>query len=74
MNLVKALETAHSAGALITGIVGKDGGFTKQLSKACVVIPNLANDRVTPHQEGLCAVIWHLLVSHPSLKVNATKW
>ena len=74
MNLVKALEAAKAAGALITGIVGRDGGYTREVSEACVVIPNVANDRVTPHQEGLCAVVWHLLVSHPALKVNATKW
>ncbi|MFN7135272.1 MAG: SIS domain-containing protein, partial [Myxococcales bacterium] len=74
VNLVRALETAKAAGATITGIVGKDGGFTKQVADACVVIPPLFSDRITPHTEGLAAVVWHLLVSHPALKVKATKW
>ncbi len=73
-NLVKALEHAQSVGASIFGIVGKDGGFTKQAATACVVIPPLAPDRITPHTEGVCAVVWHLLVSHPKLKASATKW
>ncbi len=74
MNLVRSLELAQSVGASITGIVGKDGGFTKQASNACVVIPPLFSERITPHTEGLAAVVWHLLVSHPSLKVKQTKW
>lgn len=74
MNLVKALEVAKDVGATVTGIVGKDGGFTKIASNACVVIPPLSPDRITPHTEGLCAVVWHLLVSHPTLKVKQTKW
>ena len=74
MNLVRALEVAKDVGATITGIVGKDGGFTKQASKACVVIPPLFSEKITPHTEGLCAVVWHLLVSHPALKVKQTKW
>ena len=73
-NLVKALEHAQSVGASIFGIVGKDGGFTKQAATACVVIPPLAPDRITPHTGGVCAVVWHLLVSHPKLKASATKW
>jgi len=74
VNLVKALETAKDVGARIFGIVGKDGGFTKQVSEACVVIPTVLGGRVTPHTEGLCAMVWHLLVSHPKLQVNPTKW
>lgn len=74
MNLVRALEVAKDVGATVTGIVGKDGGFTKQVSKACVVIPPLFSEKITPHTEGLCAVVWHLLVSHPALKVKQTKW
>ena len=74
MNIVKALEIAKEAGAAITGIVGKDGGFTKQVADACVIIPPLVAQHITPHTEGLAAVVWHLLVSHPALKVNATKW
>lgn len=74
MNLVKSLEVAKDVGATITGIVGKDGGYTKIAANSCVVIPPLYNDRITPHTEGLCAVVWHLLVSHPALKIKQTKW
>jgi D-sedoheptulose 7-phosphate isomerase len=74
VNLVKALEHCKDQGAKIYGIVGKDGGFTKQVADACCVIPTVSNDRITPHTEGFCAVVWHLLVSHPALKVSATKW
>jgi D-sedoheptulose 7-phosphate isomerase len=73
-NLVLALEHARSVGAAIFGIVGRAGGTTRELSDACVVIPPLSPERVTPHTEGLCAVIWHLMVSHPALKRRATKW
>ncbi len=74
VNLVRALEFAKERKAAVYGIVGKDGGFTKQTATACVVIPPLFNDHITPHTEGLCAVVWHLLVSHPALKIKATKW
>jgi D-sedoheptulose 7-phosphate isomerase len=74
MNIVKALETAGAAGAHVFGIVGRDGGFTHQVSESCVVIPTVAAERVTAHTEGLCAVIWHLLVSHPLLQRAGTKW
>ena len=74
VNIVKALEVARGVDASVFGIVGKDGGYTKSVSKTCVVIPPLSEERITPHTEGLCAVIWHLLVSHPALKVSATKW
>lgn len=74
VNLVKSLELAREVGAKIFGIVGRDGGFTKQVADACVIIPTVHPDRVTPHTEGLAAVVWHLLVSHPSLKARATKW
>ena len=74
VNLVKAIELAKERGASVFGIVGKDGGFTKQAADACVVIPTVNPNRITPHTEGLCAVIWHLLVSHPELKVKQTKW
>lgn len=73
-NIVNALELARSVGATITGIVGRDGGHTAVVADACVVIPPLYADHVTPHTEGLCAVVWHLLISHPALKANATKW
>jgi len=74
VNLVKSLELAKEVGAKIFGIVGRDGGFTKQVADACVVIPTVHADRVTPHTEGFCAVVWHLLVSHPALAKKQTKW
>ncbi len=74
VNLVRSLELAKERGAKIFGIVGRDGGFTKQTADACVVIPTVAAERVTPHTEGFCAVVWHLLVSHPALAKSVTKW
>ena len=74
VNLVKSLELAKEVKAKIFGIVGRDGGFTKQSADACVVIPTVSADRVTPHTEGFCAVVWHLLVSHPALAKSRTKW
>ncbi len=74
VNLVRSLELAREVGAKVFGIVGRDGGFTKQVADACVVIPTVASDRVTPHTEGFCAVVWHLLVSHPKLQRSPTKW
>jgi D-sedoheptulose 7-phosphate isomerase len=74
VNLVRAIELAKQTSAKVFGIVGRDGGFTAQAADAAVVIPPLAPDRITPHTEGLCAVLWHLLVSHPALKTAATKW
>jgi D-sedoheptulose 7-phosphate isomerase len=74
VNLVRAIDEARGAGARIYGIVGKDGGYTKQVAEACVVIPVVSQERITPHTEGLCAVVWHLIVSHPALKAVETKW
>src|SRR5271154_4403548 len=74
VNLVKSLALAREVGAKVFGIVGRDGGYTKQVADACVVIPTVSTERTTPHTEGFCAVIWHLLVSHPSLQVAKTKW
>lgn len=73
-NIVRALELAKSVDCEIMGIVGKNGGYTKKVAKSCVVIPPIIPDRITPHTEGLCAVVWHLVVSHPGLKLNPTKW
>ncbi len=73
-NLVRALELAGSVGASVYGIVGRDGGSTADVADAVVVIPPLFADRITPHTEGLCAVVWHLLVSHPLLQRSPTKW
>jgi D-sedoheptulose 7-phosphate isomerase len=74
VNLVRALELAQEVGAAKFGIVGRDGGFTRSVADACVVVPTVNAERITPHTEGMCAVIWHLLVSHPRLKRAATKW
>jgi D-sedoheptulose 7-phosphate isomerase len=73
-NLVEALRLAQQAGAQIVGIVGRDGGYTAQVADACVVIPTVSADTVTPHTEAFQAVVWHLIVSHPQLKQNEMKW
>jgi D-sedoheptulose 7-phosphate isomerase len=74
VNLVRAVELAKEVGAKVFGVVGRDGGYTAHSADAAVVVPPLVPERVTPHTEGLCAVLWHLLVSHPALKTTATKW
>jgi len=74
VNLVRALELAAHRGVAIFGVVGRDGGYTREVAEACIVIPPLFDQRITPHTEGLCAVVWHLLVSHPTLQVSSTKW
>jgi D-sedoheptulose 7-phosphate isomerase len=73
-NLVAALKYAKEVGARITGIVGRDGGFTAQVADACVIVPTINSENVTPHTEAFQAVVWHLLVSHPALKLAQTKW
>jgi D-sedoheptulose 7-phosphate isomerase len=73
-NLVVALQFAESVGASICGIVGNDGGYTAKVADACCIVPIVNPDMITPHTEAFQAVIWHLLVSHPKLKVNTTKW
>jgi len=73
-NLVNAIKFAKDNKAKIVGIVGKDGGFTKKLGDAVVVIPVINSNHITPLTEGFQAVIWHLLVSHPKLQINPTKW
>lgn len=74
VNLVKALEFAKERNASIFGIVGKNGGYTKEVANACVIIPTVADERITPHTEGFCAVVWHMIVSHPKLQIATTKW
>jgi D-sedoheptulose 7-phosphate isomerase len=74
VSLVRALDVAREVGARIFGVVGRDGGYTAQVADACVVIPTENAERVTPHTEGLCAVVWHLLVSHPAVQVSSAKW
>ena len=73
-NLVNALQYAKTVGARITGIVGRDGGFTAKVADAVVIVPTVNADHVTPHSEAFQAVVWHCLVSHPLLKAAATKW
>lgn len=73
-NLVAALQYAKQIGAKVTGIVGRDGGYTARVADACVIIPTVNPETITPHSEAFQAVVWHLLVSHPKLKANATKW
>jgi D-sedoheptulose 7-phosphate isomerase len=73
-NLVEALKHAKIVGAKVTGIVGRDGGYTARVADACIVIPTVNPDTITPHSEAFQAVVWHLLVSHPKLKANQTKW
>lgn len=73
-NLVAALQYAKTVGSKIIGIVGRDGGYTAKVADACVIIPTPNPENTTPHAEAFQAVVWHLLVSHPKLKVAQTKW
>jgi D-sedoheptulose 7-phosphate isomerase len=74
VNLVRAIETAHRAGARVFGVVGRDGGYTRAVADESVLVPVASDERVTPHTEGMCAVVWHLLVSHPVLQAQTAKW
>jgi D-sedoheptulose 7-phosphate isomerase len=73
-NLVLALRYAKEIGSKVTGILGRNGGFTAQVADACLIVPTINADTVTPHAEAFQSVIWHLLVSHPKLKAKQTKW
>jgi D-sedoheptulose 7-phosphate isomerase len=73
-NLVRAIELAKHVGAKVTGVVGRDGGFTARAADVCVIVPTVNAETITPHAEAFQAVIWHLLVSHPLLRENPTKW
>jgi D-sedoheptulose 7-phosphate isomerase len=73
-NLVEAIKLAKAVGAKVTGVVGRDGGYTAQMADVCLIVPTVNPDTVTPHSEAFQAVVWHLLVSHPKLKANQTKW
>jgi D-sedoheptulose 7-phosphate isomerase len=73
-NLVKALQYAREVGATICGVVGRDGGFTFKVADACVIVPTVNSQTVTPHTESFQAVLWHLMVSHPALMVSEMKW
>ena len=73
-NLVEALKYAKKVGARVAGIVGRDGGYTAQVADACVIVPTVNSETVTPHSEAFQAVVCHLLLSQPKLKANQTKW
>ena len=73
-NIVEALKYAKSVGAKIFGVVGRDGGYTAKVADACIIIPTISSDTVTAHTESFQAVIWHLIVSHPKMKVAEMKW
>jgi D-sedoheptulose 7-phosphate isomerase len=73
-NLVEAIDFAKQIGAKIIGIVGRDGGYTAKNATICIIIPTINPESVTPHSESFQTVIWHLMVSHPKLKSNPTKW
>jgi len=73
-NLVSAIQVAKQVGASVVGIVGRDGGYTAQQATACVIVPTVNPTHVTPHSEAFQGIVWHLLVSHPKLKVAQTKW
>ena len=74
VNLCEAIDYAKTVGASITGIVGRDGGYTAQNATAVIVVPDVNSASVTPHSESFQSVIWHLMVSHPKLKVSFTTW
>jgi D-sedoheptulose 7-phosphate isomerase len=73
-NLIEAIDLAKEVGARVTGIVGRDGGYTAQNANVCLVVPTVNPGTVTPHSESFQTVVWHLIVSHPNLKSNPTKW
>ena len=73
-NLVEALKYGKVIGCKVMGVVGRDGGYTAKVADACVIIPTVNPENVTPHSEAFQAVVWHLLVSHPALKARQTKW
>ena len=73
-NLIEAIDLAKEVGARVTGIVGRDGGYTAQNADVCLVVPTVNPNSVTPHSESFQTVVWHLMVSHPKLKSNPTKW
>jgi len=74
VNIVNALKYAREVGAKVFGVVGRDGGYTGKVADACVIVPTINAETVTPHTESFQAVIWHLIVSHPDMKVSEMKW
>ena len=73
-NIVSALKLAKQAGAKILGVVGRDGGYTSRVADACIIVPPINSETITPQTEAFQSVVWHLLVSHPALKVREMKW
>ena len=74
VNLVRAIDLARSVGASVFGVVGRDGGYVQRTAEVSVLVPTVNEERVTAHTEGMCAVVWHLLVSHPALRAATPKW
>jgi D-sedoheptulose 7-phosphate isomerase len=74
VNLVRAVDLARHEGAMIFGVVGRDGGYVQRTADVSVLVPTVNEERVTAHTEGMCAVVWHLLVSHPALRAATPKW
>ena len=74
VNILKSLQLAKEVGSKICGVVGRDGGYTKQVADVCIVVPNVNDHNVTPHTEAFQAIVWHLLVAHPLLIANEMKW
>ena len=73
-NLIKALDLCNEENSKIIGIIGKDEGYTNKVGDAVLVIPTVNKDNITPHSESFQSFIWHLIVSHPKIKINQTKW
>ena len=73
-NIVESIKLAQKKNSKVIGVVGRDGGYTAQISDACVIIPTVNPNTITPHTEAFQAVVWHLIVSHPDLKKNEMKW
>jgi D-sedoheptulose 7-phosphate isomerase len=73
-NLIDAIDYAKEVGARVTGIVGRDGGYTALKADVCLIVPTVNHETVTPHSESFQSIIWHLIVSHPKIKSNPTKW
>ena len=74
VNILKSLQLAKKIGSKICGVVGRDGGYTKEVADACIIVPTVNDKNITPHTEAFQAVIWHLLVAHPKLLANEMKW
>jgi D-sedoheptulose 7-phosphate isomerase len=74
IGLISAIDYCKELGAKVVGVVGRPDGYTSQNADACVVVPVASPARITPHSEAFQAVVWHCIVSHPDLQINATKW